>query len=82
MKCKPITVADLIAALQEHALDARVVVEGFEDGYDNALGVVGITLAEDEKAEWWSGRLQPLSIIDPRSLYAVLLTSDRRRDRE
>lgn len=79
MKCKPMTVADLIAALQEHPLDARVVKDRYEDGYHYAIGVVGITLAEDETSDWLRGRLQPSSIIDPRSLYAVLLTTDRRR---
>jgi hypothetical protein len=76
------TVAELIATLQEHPLDARVVVDGYEDGFDNVVGAIGGTIAETKDSEWWSGRLEDSSPIDPRSFYAVILTSDRRRDKE
>jgi DUF1365 family protein len=32
---RPLTVKDLIEALAQYPLDVRVVVDGYEDGYDN-----------------------------------------------
>ncbi len=82
MKRKPTTAAELIAARQEHPLDARVVVGGYEDGYDHALGVVGIALVGVETTGWWSGRLQDSDSTSLGSFHAVSLDSDRRRDKK
>jgi hypothetical protein len=82
MKCKPMTVAGLIVALQEHPFDACVVVPGYEHGYDHVVGVLDITLAKGDPAKWWSGRLQDADATSPGSFSAVSLASDRRRDRE
>lgn len=82
IRCKTMTVADLSMALQEHPLDACVVVPGYEDGYDRVVGVLELTLAKGDPAKWWSGRLQDADATSPGSFSAVSLASDRRRDRE
>lgn len=54
---KPITVRALIDLLASFPPDARVVVDGYEDGYDNvtrdSLGL--IKARPNPGARWWDG---------------------------
>jgi hypothetical protein len=50
------TVGEVIAALQVHPLDARVVVPGYENGYDDVILVKAIAIVPTENAEWYDGR--------------------------
>lgn len=52
------TVAELIQQLQRHPRDLRVVVDGYENGYDDLspeqLAVIDIALNTGKY--WWEGR--------------------------
>ncbi len=54
-QCRPLTVKDLIEALAHYPSDIRVVVNGYEDGYDNlhanSLSAINIRPKPDH-AEW------------------------------
>lgn len=54
-QCRPLTVNDLIEALAQYPPDIRVVVNGYEDGYDNlhfnSLSAISIRPKPDH-AEW------------------------------
>ncbi len=52
-----ITVKELIDLLATYPVDLRVVVDGYEDGYDNVhphnLSIISIKPKKD--ARWWEG---------------------------
>jgi hypothetical protein len=50
------TVSELIAALQAHPPDARVVVLGYESGYDDITVVKEIAIVPAENPDWYNGR--------------------------
>lgn len=50
------TVSELIAALQPYPPDARVVVLGYESGYDNITEVREINIVPAENPAWYNGR--------------------------
>lgn len=50
------TVSQLIASLQAYPPDARVVVLGYEEGYDDITLVKEIAIAPEEKPAWYRGR--------------------------
>lgn len=50
------TVKELIAALQNYPPDTRVIVMGYEEGYDDITLVKQIAIIPEEKPEWYKGR--------------------------
>lgn len=50
------TVSKVIAALQSYSPDARVVVLGYESGYDDVTEVKGIGVVPEENPAWYNGR--------------------------
>lgn len=50
------TVNELIAALQGYPPDVRVIVLGYENGYDDITLVKQIAIMPEEKPEWYKGR--------------------------
>ena len=54
---KPITVRALMALLTSFPPDARVVVNGYEDGYDNVTrdSLSLIKARPNPDARWWDG---------------------------
>lgn len=50
------TVKELIAALQNYPPDLRVIVLGYEDGYDDVTLVKQITIMPEEKPVWYKDR--------------------------
>lgn len=50
------TVSELVAALQGHPSDVRVVVPGYENGYDDITLVKEIAIVPTENAAWYDGR--------------------------
>ncbi|MCY4571593.1 MAG: hypothetical protein OXF01_02225 [Gemmatimonadetes bacterium] len=62
-------VRELISLLATHPLDLRVVVNGYEDGYDDIVpervSVVRVEL--DVGRNWWEGRHGAVSGTDPRA---------------
>lgn len=50
------TVKELIAALQNYPSDTRVIVLGYENGYDDITLVKQIAIMPGEKPEWYKGR--------------------------
>ena len=50
------TVKELIAALQNYPPDTRVIVLGYEDGYDDITMVKQIAILPEEKPAWYIGR--------------------------
>ena len=52
------TVAELIRILQTHPQDLRVVVDGYEDGYDDIVepGIVMRPIRLDVGEKQWEGR--------------------------
>lgn len=50
------TVSELIAALQSYQPDMRVVVLGYESGYDDVTEVREINIVPEENPAWYNGR--------------------------
>jgi len=50
------TVSELITALQAYPSDARVVVLGYESGYDDVMLVKEIAIEPVENPAWYNGR--------------------------
>ena len=50
------TVKELIAALQNYSPDLRVIVLGYEEGYDDITLVKQIAIMPEEKPVWYKGR--------------------------
>lgn len=50
------TVSELIAALQSYPPDARVIVLGYESGYDDVTEVREINIVPEENPAWYNGR--------------------------
>lgn len=50
------TVSELIASLQSYPPDTRVVVLGYETGYDDVTEVRGIYIVPEENPAWYNGR--------------------------
>lgn len=49
------TVGELISALMKHDAEHRVVVQGYEEGFDDVLPPRSVTLELDVHAETWHG---------------------------
>jgi len=49
-------VSELIVALQSYPPDTRVVVLGYENGYDDITLVKQIAIMPEEKPAWYIGR--------------------------
>ena len=62
-------VRELISLLATYPPDLRVVVNGYEDGYDDIaperVSVVRVEL--DVGRKWWEGRHRDVSGTDPRA---------------
>jgi hypothetical protein len=50
------TVKELIEALQNYPPDTRVIVMGYESGYDDITLVKQIAILPEEKPAWYIGR--------------------------
>lgn len=50
------TVSELIAALQSYPPDTRVVVLGYETGYDDVAEVREIHIVPEGNPAWYNGR--------------------------
>lgn len=50
------TVSELIAALKNYPSDTRVIVMGYESGYDDITMVKQIAIMPEEKPVWYKGR--------------------------
>jgi len=50
------TVSELIASLQNYPPDTRVIVLGYEEGYDDITMVKQIAIMPEEKPTWYIGR--------------------------
>jgi hypothetical protein len=50
------TVSELIQELQTYPPDARVVVLGYESGYDDITKVKEIAILPEENPSWYKGR--------------------------
>jgi len=49
-------VCELITALHTYPPDARVVVLGYESGYDDITKVKAIAIVPEESPSWYNGR--------------------------
>ena len=63
------TVNELIAELRKHPPETRVVVSGYEDGYDDITRFQVVSIAPKPNAKEYEGRLQDKDAGEP----AVLL---------
>ncbi len=50
------TVQELITRLSQLPPDTRVVVEGYETGYNDILEFKGLMLKLDVSTDWWDGQ--------------------------
>lgn len=50
------TVSELITELEAYPMDARLVVSGFEQGYDDLGAVTQIAIVPAADPAWWTGR--------------------------
>jgi hypothetical protein len=49
------TIADLIALLQKFPPQTKVLVQGYEDGYDNITAVKSVPVKPNPDAQWYNG---------------------------
>jgi len=70
------TVNELIAELRKLPPETRVVVSGYEDGYDDISRLISVSIASKPNANWFEGRWQSEESGEP----AVLLFSRSRGD--
>jgi hypothetical protein len=59
------TVVELISLLQTHDADLRVVVAGYENGFNDVVGFEPVTLGPNINREWWSGEFGTLEAGEP-----------------
>ena len=52
------TVNELIAELQKHPPETRVVVSGYEQGFDDVSRLASISIARKPNAKEWEGLWQ------------------------
>lgn len=69
------TVKELIAELSKWPLEIRVVVSGYEDGYDDISRIKSITIKPQTKPNPWEGRWE-----DDRTGEPAILLFGRGRD--
>jgi hypothetical protein len=50
------TTSELIAVLQNYPPDARVVVLGYESGYDDITLIKQVTILAEDNPSWYNGR--------------------------
>lgn len=70
------TVAELIEQLKKCPADARVVVEGYEDGFDDLIEVKEILLELNHYEEWYYGEHEESK--DGKGESAIYLKGNRR----
>lgn len=76
------TVQDLIRILSRYPSDLRVVVEGYEDGYDDLdpSDIRRIEIILNKNTYWWSGRHECVWRDDTGAVPALLLGRPHRDD--
>ncbi|MFH1026051.1 MAG: hypothetical protein V1764_05165 [Nitrospirota bacterium] len=68
------TVIELIERLQEYRQDARIVVQGYEDGFDDISIIDEITIRPAPDPQWYYGRYEKTDLkASQQSEQAVLL---------
>lgn len=68
------TVKELICELDKMPPDMKVVVRGYENGFNDVISVKMQKIVETEKTEWWDGKYQ--AQIIPGSVNAVEIFGD------
>lgn len=68
------TVKELIEKLQQFPADCPVVLDGYEDGYNEATDIRTKTISRQDSAEWFNGEFDDTEDGNE----AVLITSARR----
>lgn len=73
------TVGELIDILKLHAPDTRVVVAGYEDGYDDLTLVREISIKPVDKEAWFAGRYESAEATEfgPSKKALLLFGKDR-----
>jgi hypothetical protein len=72
-------IEELIRQLQRYPKNSRVIVQGYEDGYDEITTLREISIRPNPSHEWYNGKYQ--SSDNTASETAVLIFStDRLRD--
>jgi len=72
------TAAELIGKLRTFAPETRVVVQGYEDGFDDVAEVRAVTIKPDPNPDWYYGRHCAARKDERDAEPAVLLFSQRR----
>ena len=77
---KAMKVIDLIERLKEYRQDARVVVQGYEGGYDDVSIIKEITIRPASNLKWYYGRYEKAPETSEQGEQAVLLFGRGRRE--
>lgn len=79
---KPTTVQDLIGILSRYPSDLRVVVDGYEGGFDdlNPSLIRQIEICLDKNTDWWYGKHELAWKEDTGRVQALLLGRPYRDD--
>ena len=73
-------IEELIQQLQRYPKNSRVLVQGYEDGYDEVTTVKEISIQSNTSQEWYNGKY--INSDNAASETAVLIFStDRMRER-
>jgi hypothetical protein len=74
------TVSELIHQLQTMPLDALVVSEGYEDGYDSIKQVTVIVVEENPNQKWYLGKY--IDSRKPGGLQVVFLNAESKSEKK
>lgn len=70
-------VAELIEQLKKYPADKRVVVDGYEDGFDDVVKVEELLLKLNHYTEWYYGEHEESK--DENGVKAIYLKGNRRQ---
>jgi hypothetical protein len=67
-------VSELIECLQTYRQNAHVVVQGYENGYDDIVAVKEVSIRPAHDPQWWDGKYEKAGAkTSERTEQAVLL---------
>ena len=72
------TVNELITILKRQPENTPVLVDGYEDGYENIISVNAISVVQNTKALWYNGEYEKAEKDSNNTVKAVILSRNRR----
>ena len=75
-------VSELIERLQTYRQDARVVVQGYENGYDDIINVKEVMTKPTANSQWYDGKYEEVRVETSEMVEKAILLFGRVRSGE